>query len=42
MISFMPSFENRPEWKTLSVPRGMSEQFNQRMSEKMKNKEQEQ
>jgi hypothetical protein len=41
-IVFLAKHLKSSEWKTLSVPRGMSEQLNQRMIEKMKNKQQEQ
>jgi hypothetical protein len=35
-IVFLAKHLKSSEWKTLSVPRGMSEQFNQRMKEKLK------
>jgi hypothetical protein len=41
-IVFLAKHLKSSEWRTLSVPRGMSEQINQRMREKMKNKQQEQ
>ncbi|MGH9831676.1 MAG: DUF1572 family protein [Blastocatellia bacterium] len=37
-IVFLAKHLKSAEWKTLSVPRGQSEQFNQMMSERLKNK----
>lgn len=41
-LVFLAKHLKSSEWKTLSVPRGMSEQINQSMIERMKNKQQEQ
>ncbi|MGH9940008.1 MAG: DUF1572 family protein [Blastocatellia bacterium] len=40
-IVFLAKHLKSTEWKTLSVPRGQSEQFNQKMIERMKNKKDE-
>ncbi|MGH9768732.1 MAG: DUF1572 family protein [Blastocatellia bacterium] len=40
-IVFLAKHLKSTEWKTLSVPRGQSEQFNQKMIERLKNKKDE-
>lgn len=40
-IVFLAKHLKSTEWKTLSVPRGQSEQFNRKMNERMKNKKNE-